>query len=50
MHERSQALIPHYQLFFDYGDAAGYRGGLAGIREILGRHRSRPIRATREKR
>ena len=40
----------HYQFFFDYGDAAGYRRGLAGIRETLGRHRSRPIRANREKR
>jgi hypothetical protein len=25
----------HYQLFFDYGDAAGYRRGLAGVRTKL---------------
>jgi hypothetical protein len=25
----------HYQLFFDYGDAAGYRKGLSGIRTRL---------------
>jgi hypothetical protein len=36
----------HYQLFFDYGDAAGYRRGLSGIREMLGRQRSRRIRTS----
>jgi hypothetical protein len=40
----------HYQLFFDYGDAAGYHRGLSGIREALERERSAPARATRAKR
>jgi hypothetical protein len=50
-HARS-VPAPHsrYQLFFDYGDAAGYRRGLPGIRRILGRPRSRPIRISRGKR
>ncbi|HLG57503.1 MAG TPA: hypothetical protein VI485_19330 [Vicinamibacterales bacterium] len=41
---------PHYQLFFDYGDAAGYHRGLPGIREALARERSVPARAKRAKR
>jgi hypothetical protein len=43
---------PHsrYELFVDYGDAAGYRRGLSGIRETLGRSRSRSARAGRAKR
>jgi hypothetical protein len=40
----------HYQLFFDYGDAARYRGGLSGIREILGRQRFQLTRTSRGKR
>jgi hypothetical protein len=40
---------PHsrYQLFFDYGDAAGYRHGLLRVRKVLARPRSQPVSATR---
>jgi hypothetical protein len=37
----------HYQLFFDYGDAAGYRRGLSAIRKILVRQLSGPSRTSR---
>lgn len=35
----------HYQLFFDYGDAASYRQGLTGLRTALGTAADRPDRA-----
>jgi len=35
-HARVTAPVHHrYHLFFDYGDAAGYRSGLAGLRQQL---------------
>ena len=40
----------HYQLFFDYGDAAGYHRGLSSIRKILVRQLSGPSRTSRGKR
>jgi hypothetical protein len=40
----------HYQLFFDYGDAAGYRQGLAPIRAALKGRRSPTTRAERVRR
>jgi hypothetical protein len=35
----------HYQLFFDYGDASGYRRGLRGLRRMLRAPRRRPASA-----
>ena len=44
-----QAPHGHYQLFFDYGDAAGYRHGLTRIRAALTRpsRSSKPAPVTR---